>query len=300
MSRDNFAPCVWLDDQAQAAAGAYAKIFPGGRVLLESHYPESFDNPGGKPRGSVLTVEVELAGQRFSLLNGGPMFKANQTLSFMVQVATAAEVDALHEGLVDGGQELMPLDKYPWSDRYAWVKDRYGVTWQLIQRVVGKGEPTIVPVFMFAGKVHGRAVEALRTWARVFGGKVGDLAYYGANEGKEGTIKHGRITIGEHQLAAMDSHIDHGVTFDEGLSLQVFVADQPELDRLWNELADGGEKGPCGWLKDKFGVSWQVVPRQMMKWMSSKDTVANDRAFKAMLQMGKLDIAKLEAAFQHA
>ena len=300
MSRDKFVPCLWMDDQAQAAAGAYAKIFPGGKVLLESHYPESFDNPGGKPRGSVLTVDFEIAGQRFTALNGGPMFQINQTISFLVQVATAAEVDALHEQLVDGGQELMPIDKYPWSDRYAWVKDRFGVTWQLMTRAMPKAEPMIVPVFMFAGKVHGRAEEALRTWAKVLGGKVGDLAYYGPGEGKEGTIKHGRVVIGDHQLAAMDSHIDHNVVFDEGVSLQIMCDDQAELDRLWSALSDGGEQSQCGWLKDKFGVSWQVVPRQIVKWMASKDQAANDRAFKAMLEMGKLDIAKLEAAFRHA
>jgi predicted 3-demethylubiquinone-9 3-methyltransferase (glyoxalase superfamily) len=94
----------------------------------------------------------------------------------------------------------------------------------------------------------------------------------------------------------MDSHGDHGFTFNEALSLQVTCDDQPTLDRYWDALAQGGGHGPCGWLKDRFGLSWQVVPTRMSSWLADGDAAARDRAFAAMLTMGKLDIAALERA----
>ena len=89
MSRNPIIPCLWFDDQAEPAAAFYTKTFPDGRITAVSHYPESFDNPGGKPRGSVLTVELEVAGQRFTALNGGPQFTINPSVSFFAHVTTA-------------------------------------------------------------------------------------------------------------------------------------------------------------------------------------------------------------------
>jgi predicted 3-demethylubiquinone-9 3-methyltransferase (glyoxalase superfamily) len=108
-------PCIWLDDQAEQAADIYVRTFPGGRVVATSRYPESSDNPGGRPRGSVLTVEVELAGQRFTLLNGGPMFVPNPSVSFFVHVDDPGAADRIFSALADGDQALMPLGAYPWS-----------------------------------------------------------------------------------------------------------------------------------------------------------------------------------------
>lgn len=298
MSHDVFVPCFWFDDQAEEAAAYYARTFPGGRVVATSHYPTSFDNPGGKPRGSVLTVELEVAGQRFTALNGGPHFEMNPTISFFVRFETAAEVDRLYAALREGGADMMALGAYPFSDRYAWVRDRFGVTWQLM---AGPLTPTIAPCLMFAGAQHGRAEEALRAYETIFpGARLAQVERYGAGEGAPGTVKHGRLVVGDQELVAMDSHIDHGTAFNEGISLQVMCDDQAELDRSWAALSDGGEQGPCGWLKDRFGVSWQVVPRDISAWMASDDVAARDRAFKAMLGMKKLDVAALRAAFTRA
>jgi YVTN family beta-propeller protein len=292
-------PCLWMDDQAQAAADLYTRNFPGGRVTAVSHYPEAGDNPSGRPPGSVLTVEIEIAGQGFTLLNGGPQFQPNPTISFFARLKSADEVDRLYAALAKGGKELMELGKYPWSDRYGWVQDPYGVSWQVMIGHGGPGEQTIAPCLMFAGAQHGKAARAIDTYPRVFpNSHVDDLAEYGPGEGEAGTIKHGRFVIAGQDMVAMDSHLHHGKTFDEGVSLQVLCADQAEIDHYWNGLAEGGEHVECGWLKDRFGVSWQVAPKQAVAWMTSGDTAARDRVFAALLKMKKLDIAALKAAFE--
>jgi predicted 3-demethylubiquinone-9 3-methyltransferase (glyoxalase superfamily) len=297
MSSHGIVPCIWLDHQAEQAAAFYARTFPGGRITATSRYPESIDNPSGRPRGSVLTVEFEVAGKRFTALNGGPLFELNPSISFFVHVDTASDADRLFAPLADGGQLLMPLDAYPWSERYGWVKDRFGVSWQVMAGRRPPGGATIVPCLMFAGPQHGRAEEAMRAYASIFpGGRVVDVSRYAAGEGPEGTVKHGRFVLAGQELVAMDSHVSHGVTFNEALSLQVLCEDQETLDRAWADLGAGGAHGPCGWLKDRFGLSWQVVPSRIAAWMSSQDVAARDRTFAAIMKMKKLDIAALERA----
>lgn len=291
-------PCVWLDDRAEVAARTYARIFPGARTVAVSHYPESMDNPSGRPRGSVLTVEVELAGQRFTLLDGGPIFRPNPSISFFVHVAGPAEADALYGQLADGGQPLMPIGTYPWSPRYGWIQDRFGVSWQVIAARRPAGGATIVPCLMFSGAQRGRALDAMRTYAGVFpDSRVGDVERYEAGEGPGGGVKHGRMVLAGQELVAMDSHVSNDVKFDEGLSLQVMCAGQGEVDRYWAALSAGGSQGPCGWVKDRYGLSWQVVPDQIGRWMSTPDAGARDRAFAALMQMGKPDVAALDRAF---
>jgi predicted 3-demethylubiquinone-9 3-methyltransferase (glyoxalase superfamily) len=299
VSRAPIVPCLWFDHQAEPAASFYTETFPGGRITAVSHYPQSGDNPSGKPPGSVLTVEFEIAGQRFTALNGGPHFTINPTISFFVHVETAREAESLFEKLTSGGDVLMPLGEYPWSPRYGWVKDRFGVSWQVITAPRASGASSIAPCLMFAGPRHGQAESALQAYARIFrDARVEAIERYAANEGPEGSVKHGRIALGRQTLIVMDSHIDHGVTFNEAVSLQVMCEDQAELDRYWAALSDGGEGGPCGWLKDRFGVSWQVVPSRIAEWMTSPDTAARDRAFQAVMGMRKLDIAAIQAAFE--
>jgi predicted 3-demethylubiquinone-9 3-methyltransferase (glyoxalase superfamily) len=292
-------PCIWLDDAAEEAAAFYVRTFPGGRLTATSYFPESGDNPAGKPPGSVLTVEFEIAGQRFTVLNGGPMFVLNPSISFFVHVDSPGEADRLFGILAEGGEALMPIDEYPWSPRYGWVKDRFGVSWQVIAGNRPQGGATIVPCLMFAGPQAGRAGEAMRIYTDIFpDGRIDVAEHYAAGEGPEGMVKHARFVLDGQEMIAMDSHLAHDITFNEALSLQVMCKDQKEVDRYWDALGDGGEPGPCGWLKDRFGLSWQVVPAAIVDWLTSKDVKARDRAFAAMLHMKKLDIAALQRAFE--
>jgi predicted 3-demethylubiquinone-9 3-methyltransferase (glyoxalase superfamily) len=245
----------------------------------------------------VLTVELVVAGAPFTLLNGGPLFAPNPSVSFFVHVETAAEADRTFAALEQGGKALMPIGAYPWSERYGWVQDRFGVSWQVIAGRRPPGGSTIVPCLMFAGPVHGRAEEAMKAWTAIFpGGRIVDVARYEEGEGPTGTVKHGRFSLAGQDLVAMDSHLAHGITFGEALSLQVRCGGQAELDRYWEALSAGGKPGPCGWLQDRFGLSWQVAPRRMEEWMTGSDAAVRDRVFAAMLSMGKIDLAALERA----
>jgi predicted 3-demethylubiquinone-9 3-methyltransferase (glyoxalase superfamily) len=292
-------PCLWLDDQAEQAANFYIETFRTGCIRGVSRYPEAGDNPSGKPVGSVLTVDFEIRGRRFTALNGGPAFTINPTISFFAQTDSAAETDRLFSALADGGKTLMPLDRYPWSERYAWVQDRFGVSWQVM---LGRDEPaeaTIVPCLMFTGPQQGRAEEAMKAYVSVFPeGRIERIERYTAAEGPESSVKHGRFVVAGQPTVAMDSHIENGFTFNEGLSLQVICKGQDEVDRYWTALSAGGEPGVCGWLKDRFGLSWQVVPDAIGAWLTSKDTPARDRAFRAMMTMKKPDVGALQRAFE--
>jgi predicted 3-demethylubiquinone-9 3-methyltransferase (glyoxalase superfamily) len=225
------------------------------------------------------------------------MFTPNPSISFFVSVETADEADHLFNALLDGGQALMPIGTYPWSQRYGWVKDRFGVSWQVI---AGRraGQPAIFPCLMFAGAIQGKAEEAIRLYTKTFpNGRVDAVERYTATEGPEGTIKHGRFFLDDQVMVVMDARGGHGFTFNEGLSLQVMCDDQAEVDRYWTALSEGGEQGPCGWLKDRFGLSWQVVPRILPKLLTTGDAASRDRAFAALMKMKKLDVAALERAF---
>lgn len=298
MSNKTIVPCIWLDDQAEDAGRLYCETFRNSRVTATTHYPQTADNPSGKPRGSVLTVEVDLAGQPFTLLNGGPQFEPNPSISFYVQLETAEEVDRVAKALGEGGA-LMAVDSYPWSKRYGWVRDRFGVTWQVMV-VDEKPRETILPCVMFVGAQAGRAADAMKLYTTAFeGGHVDAVERYAEGEGTTSHLKHGRCTLAGQTLVVMDSDGPHDFGFDEGVSLQVLCDDQKAIDHYWAALVEGGgQHGPCGWLKDRFGVSWQVAPRAMERWLTASDAAARDRAFGAMLKMSKIDIAALEAAFE--
>jgi predicted 3-demethylubiquinone-9 3-methyltransferase (glyoxalase superfamily) len=247
----------------------------------------------------VLTVEFELDGQGFTALNGGPVFVPNASVSFFVHVDSAAEADRIFSALEQAGQVLMPLGAYPWSERYGWVQDRFGVSWQVITGRRPRQDLSIVACLMFAGAQHGKAESAMRFFSGIFpAGEIESVEHYAAGEGPEGTVKHGRVALDGQLIVAMDSHVDHGIRFSEGISLQVMCEDQAAIDHYWERLADGGSHGVCGWLKDRFGISWQVVPSSISEWIACEDREARDRAFIAMLGMKKLDIEALRRAVE--
>lgn len=187
---------------------------------------------------------------------------------------------------------MMPLNKYPWSERYGWVKDKFGLSWQLMGSSETMGQK-IIPAFMFIGSQTGKAEQAMNFYASIFSdSKIKDINRYVADEHDvEGTIKHARFHLGKENFVAMDSSAPHGFQFNEAISFVVDCETQEEIDHYWNKLTEGGQESMCGWLKDKFGVSWQIVPTMLGKLMS--DPKKSQRVVTVFMQMKKFDIEKL-------
>jgi predicted 3-demethylubiquinone-9 3-methyltransferase (glyoxalase superfamily) len=245
-----------------------------------------------------MTVETELAGFRLTGLNGGPEFRITPAISLFVQLGTAREVDALWHGLAEGGAVLMPLDRYEWSERYGWLADRFGLTWQ-IALDPDRAAPRITPSLLFTGARHGQAEAALELYTSVFPGSrvEGVLRHDGTGGEVAGTVRHAQFDLAGQTFMVMESALGHGFGFTEAVSLVVACRTQGEIDRYWSALtAGGGAEGVCGWLKDRFGVSWQVVPDAVVRLVASPDRAAAGRAMRALHGMRKLDIAALEAA----
>jgi len=292
-------PTLWFDKNAEEAAKFYTSIFKNGKIGSTTHYTEAGFEVHHMPAGTVLTVEFQIEGYDFLALNGGPVFKFTPAISFMVNCPSAGEVDELWAKLSEGGTPLMPLDSYPFSPRYGWIQDKYGVSWQLIFMQAGAPR-TIVPSLMFTGPQVGKAEEAINFYASIFpDSSVGMITRYGAESApdKEGMVMYGEMTLAGQKFAAMDSAYDHKFNFNEAISFLVTCKDQAEIDFFWEKLSAVPASEQCGWLKDKYGVSWQIVPVGMDEMLNSPDKAKADRAMQAIMQMKKIDMAGLQAAF---
>ena len=272
-------PCIWCDNNAREMADFYCGTFPETRLLEE--------NP--------VVVMLEMFGQKLMLLNGGDIFRPTPSISLMFLTMSETEVAEIWQRLSVDGMMMMPLDSYPFSPQYGWVEDKYGVSWQLYtasdpSHIVQK----IVPTLMFTGAQNGRATEAATLYTSLFPhSAIRGIMHYDAQSGEPVTsVQHGEFMLDDYLLMMMDSGYDHQFNFTEGLSLVVECNDQQEIDSYWNTLtSNGGEESQCGWLKDRYGISWQIVPNQLAKWMEMSPKV-----MEIVLTMNKLDINRLQEA----
>jgi len=141
------------------------------------------------------------------------------------------------------------------------------------------------------------AEEAANFYVSVFpNSEITEISHYGeAGPRAEGSVMVVSFRLDGQEFAALNGGPEF--TFTEAVSFSIACANQKEVDYYWDKLTDGGEPGPCGWLKDKFGVSWQVVPTLLTEMLQDEDRQRADRVMQAMLQMGKIDVAKLEEAY---
>lgn len=292
-------PHLWFDTQAKEAAGFYCSVFPDSRI-------DSVTVLHDTPSGDCDVVAFTLHGQPFMSISAGPLFAFNPSISFFInfdpsrEPDAAARLDRTWAALVEGGQVLMELSEYPFSKRYGWLKDKYGVSWQLILTdPAGEPRPPIVPSLLFTGEVAGKAEDAGAFYRSVFeDSREGQLARYpeGSSPDKPGTVMFSDFRVGNTWFAAMDSAHPHQFAFNESISFMVHCRDQAELDRYWAQLSSVPESEQCGWCKDRFGVSWQITPIVMDELMTSGDQAVVDRVMQAVLQMKKLDVAAIEKA----
>jgi predicted 3-demethylubiquinone-9 3-methyltransferase (glyoxalase superfamily) len=301
-------PFLWFDNQAEEAVNFYASTFKNSKIGDIARYDDAGAAVSGRPKGLVMTASFNLSGHDFVALNGGPHFKFTPAVSFMLNFDPSRDkkvrnyLDEVWEKLSQGGTALMPLDKYPFSERYGWMQDKYGLSWQLIlSNPDGEERPFIVPSLLFVGAVCGKAEEACNFYQSVFeNSKTGMIARYpkGAEPDKEGTIMFSDFMIENQWFAAMDSAHDHKFTFTEANSFVVDCETQEEVDYFWKKLSAVPQSEQCGWLKDKYGLSWQIVPVVLGKYLADKDARKSQSVMQAMLQMKKIDIAGLKKAYE--
>lgn len=279
-------PCLWFDGKGKEAAEFYCSAFETSQITADTGLVQIF----------------ELGGKKFMALNGGPMFKINPAISFFVICKTAEEADTKWKHLSEGGIVMMPMNSYPWSTKYGWCQDKYGVNWQIMlplpsQEISKDAQSSIFQSMMFTQEKSGKAEEAIAFYTAVFPGSTTDMIarYEKGEPDVEGYIKHARFSLCGETFAIMDSSGPHPFTFNEGLSFVVDCKDQEEVDYYWSKLtADGGQESMCGWLKDKYGVSWQIAPTILGELIGSPDKEKASKAMQAMLKMKKIIIADLE------
>jgi len=278
----NIFPCYWFNQNGAEAARFYASIFRNSKVSCET----------------PMVNNIEIEGQTLMFLNGGPMFQPNLTLSLMMMCASKDEAESYYQKLSENGKIMMPLDSYPWSDCYAWVEDQYGISWQIYYSSEAY-QQKFSPVMMFTGENNGKCKEALAYYTSIFpNSKIEGIMEYEQGQGDTaGNVAHAQFIINDYVMMAMDSSHDHKVNFTEGTSMTVMTRDQEETDYYWNHLSKDGQESRCGWLKDKYGFSWQIVPHRLIELTNTHEVEKAQKAFGAMMSMNKIIIKDIEDAY---
>lgn len=268
-------PCLWFDTQAAEAAAFYTSLFTDATI--------TDSNP--------LVTMFRIGNKKFMCLNGGPKFSITPSISLFVCCKSVEETNVLWSKLIQGGTAMMEINQYPWSERYGWLKDKFGLTWQI--SVVNPGESeSIRPSMLFTGSVFGKAEEAMRFYTQTFkNSSITRLSHYPSGDANAGKVLYAEFELNGYRAIAMDGPGDHAFTFNEGFSLVVPCETQEEIDYYWQTLSKGGEESMCGWLKDKYGVSWQVVPSILGDLM--RDPQRSGRVIQAFLKMKKFNIQEL-------
>ncbi|MBI5139422.1 VOC family protein [Candidatus Nomurabacteria bacterium] len=287
-------PFLWFEKNMKEITDFYISVFPGTKVKGNGELE-------GTPSGAVQMATLEIFGTNFNLMTAGPYLPFNPTVSFIISCDSLSEVDDLWSKLSSTGKILMELSKYPFAEKYGWVEDKYGVSWQIMFSIDMKAPQKVIPTIMFAGPVCGRGEEAVNFYTSVFhNSKIDYLMKYEAGEAKDekAKVKHSGFTIENFHMALMDSGIPSPLNFEQAISFIISCDSQEEVDYFWDKLTLGGKEIQCGWLNDKFGFPWQVVPSAMDKMMSTGTKEQIARVTEAFMKMKKFDIATLERAFQ--
>ena len=280
-------PFLWFDKEAREAAEFYTSVFDRSKIISSTTIRDT-------PSGDTELVDFQILGYSFKAISAGPYYKINPSISFHVRCRTIDEADRIWSKLAPGGLVMMDLGEYPFSKRYGWIQDRYGISWQVIH-TEGEFVQFILPAMMFVGKVCGMAEEAIKMYKSVFRNTSSEiLARYGKGEApdQEGSVKYAQFFLESQEFSAMDSALNHEFSFNEAVSFVVNCSNQNEIDDLWDRLSAVPEAEQCGWIKDKFGVSWQIVPARMGELMARNPA----KTTPAMLGMKKIIIADLEKA----
>ena len=285
-------PHLWFNTEAKEATAFYATLFKNSSV-------DHVTTITGTPSGDCDIVSFTLANQKFMAISAGPHFKLNSSISLFTTFDSEPEIDETWNKLSDGGKILMPYQAYPWAKKYGWVEDKYGVSWQLSISEHPMTEQKITPMFMFTQAHAGKSKEAIEYYTNIFPDSKTEMVIpYEEGEGDTaGYLKHARFSISGKDFMAMDSSAPHEFTFNEAFSIVVNCDTQEEIDMYWGKLSAVPKSEQCGWCKDKFGISWQIVPSVMNTMMTSGTKEQIARVTEAFMNMKKFNIKILEEAY---
>lgn len=244
---------------------------------------------------SSIACTFTVMGSKMMLLQGGPMFAPNEAVSYFIYTGDKEKAADIFNILKERGRVLFPLQSYPWAACYGWVEDEFGVHWQVDGDEI-RSSQKIVPCLLFVNEKRFQIREALAYYAGIFPQcKVLMEAPLEKEEGiPPDAILFTQVKIGENlynMMCSRDEH--HDFDFSTGNSFVILCKDQVEIDYYWESLGRDGEYEMCGWLRDKYGVSWQVIPAMLPELM--KDPVKGPKVMEAFLKMRKFDLDALLA-----
>lgn len=289
-------PYLWFDNQAEEAVDFYINGLEESRKGNVVAYTEIGQEQHGQEPGAIMTIEFEVLGYKMVALNGGPFFEFNPSISFFVICRDEEEIKAYWNHFSQGAKILMPLESYDWSESYGWLQDKYGVSWHfMVEEPVVTVDP-IHPMLLFTGQRHGLSEDAMKFYTSVFGNaEIEGILYYGnENPYAQGKVQHAQFILEGQGFMTMDSGEEYDFAFNESVSFLINCENQQEIDYYWKKLTQKGEEQPCGWLKDQFGISWQVTPKNLDQLLGDGQSPESKKAIEAFFNMKKIEIHKLQ------
>lgn len=283
-------PFLWFDKNLEEKINYYKSIFPDFKQVGETQVISE------TPSGRIEIGEFELFGRKLNFMAAGPEFKFNPSISLSIWLNNEKELDEIWKRLSENGEILMEYQKYPFAEKYGWCNDKFGFSWQLML-TNSEPNPSVSPHLMFTHANVGKAQEAIDFYTKLFpNSEIKTCHKYGENPMGENpeNISHAEFKLDNDLFFILESGADHKFDFTEAISFIINCDGQDEVDNYWNQLtSNGGEEGQCGWCKDKYGVSWQVVPKQLNEAMSDPDPEKSKFATAAMMEMKKIIIKDL-------
>lgn len=265
-------PALWFDNQALEAFEFYCSVFPNSIVLEHNQ----------------TVVKASLSNQCFIGINGGPYFLPNPAISFTVICDSREEINALWQKLILGGASIIDLGHYSWNAYYGWVQDQFGYTWQLQLGNGGKTQQHILPNLLFCGMHQNQCSQALQYYQKIFPEfQRHQLLRYPSGD-LEGKIQNSIFSLNHLKFIAKDSPHRHIFDFNESVSFVIPCKTQQEIDYYWNYFTEHGSESWCGWCKDVFGISWQVIPNNLAQILAT-----HPQAYSTLTRMKKITIEDL-------
>lgn len=265
-------PALWFDNQALEAFEFYCSVFPNSIVLEHNQ----------------TVVKASLSNQCFIGINGGPYFLPNPAISFTVICDSREEINALWQKLILGGASIIDLGHYSWNAYYGWVQDQFGYTWQLQLGNGSKTQQHILPNLLFCGMHQNQCSQALQYYQKIFPEfQRHQLLRYPSGD-LEGKIQNSIFSLNHLKFIAKDSPHRHIFDFNESVSFVIPCKTQQEIDYYWNYFTEHGSESWCGWCKDVFGISWQVIPNNLAQILAT-----HPQAYSTLTRMKKITIEDL-------